>query len=209
MIRELDIEDQLDLINEDLHQFLEVESVAKLRSCLKSIRSLHDEIAVYSDKFVEQKQALNSELEYQLELDINSGNPVDVLEYASGVVNKERHVLELKTSELNSLLKQKAELLVQFRNASSKFDAKKAQLKDLDRQFQELNDSELKFEHKRLSKLMLTVYKMDSQSRCVSLILDKENFVERAVLVDKENKPEDAVREEIWSEFEKLYIQDH
>lgn len=196
---------ELNKIGNDLFRFLEDESLVQIKQRLKSISKLQDEITEGSEKAKTKQTLLDDDLRLVLDIGNDGNRNASQEELVKTKLNNEKQELEAAKSELEQLRERKVETVSKMRAAEEKFDSLTNELRDIEKKNSDFQVSGKRNAYKLLANCMMTHYKLDPQARCISVILNTENSVERALLLDKENKSEDAVREETWSEFYKIY----
>lgn len=207
MAEGIDFDAQLASISNELHLFYVTETET-IRRSIKNVNKLGEDVSSLSTQLARTIALLDSDRANCLGLEAVNEIETEKDEQAREKIVEDRRLLDIVKEEQAKLLAEKASLGKKMRDANTQLDNYNARLNELEKESLELQTSEDRKLYKLLSSWMLTLYKQDNQGRCVSVILDKKKSVERAVLMDKENKPEEEVREAIWAEFDNIVLKE-
>lgn len=120
-------------------------------------------------------------------------------------IEKEQQELDTLKQELEDVKQEKAKAKKSLTEGEAQFDSLQNQLKELDTQLKKACESRRQDSTRAMSEMMQTKFDLDPKGRCISLILNNNKRVERVTRVDKENTPENELRDSIWNKFYSLY----
>lgn len=200
MATKFDGDDLLQSLSDQFNDFIEVESISKVRNDLKVIKRLNGE----RSELLDRSAVTTNEFDSLVRTTYGLPGTGDLLMLFRDKLEKTRLALNEKNDELSLLKAQKYAASKKIKEANADHAELQNVLAGLDEELANLNVSKERTSYRLISALMATVYKFDKEGRCISIVLDEKQRVENAVMVDKENKPED-VSKDLWAQLEKSY----
>lgn len=181
-----------------------MDATKKLQEKQSSLKRLREEVSLHETTIEKLLQKLESELYPFFEL-TPDGSKEDFRTRMNQVMENEKCELSRVKQEMDMARDKKVKAITEVTESNDRFDGLKKRLKDLEDEEKRIEESTCRTSYKTLAHLMLTKFELDRDKRCVSLILNNEQRVERAALIDKENTPEHELRQTMWDKFNKMY----
>ena len=182
----------------------ESEVITKLEKDVVTLKQLCDTAAGEEAELAALSSRLLQETEFFF--DLNSADPAAAAKQMAEIVQKEEQELEAAQRDLSGAKEAKERTKKELNWVVGELDRLRQEEEKLESQQTEWQDLKRKETSRVVSRMMRAKFRLDKDSRCVSLHLDDENRVETVILVpDKENEPQSDLRNSFWDKLSKTY----
>lgn len=196
---------ELELLCQSFEDLVEKECVPSILKNQTQIQELEETVSQKQDILREVRSSLNKKIISYF--DLKTSGEADAVTLLQQLLTEEEGELGRLIREKDAMKEEKTKVVSEMSEANSRFERLKKELSDLEKQETEMVEKKTLSPARVTTSMMQTKFQVDSNARCVSLILNNQRRVERITRVDKENTPETELRDSIWSKFYRLYPQ--
>ena len=196
---------ELELLCQSFEDLVEKPCVPSILKNQTQIQELEETVSQKQDILKEVRSSLNKKIISYF--DLKTSGDADAVTLLQQLLTEEEGELGRLIREKDAMKEEKTKVVSEMSEANSRFERLKKELSDLEKQETEMVEKKTLSPARVTTSMMQTKFQVDSNARCVSLILNNQRRVERITRVDKENTPETELRDSIWSKFYRLYPQ--